>query len=48
MNEYLDIRPEVREALEAGKPVVALESTILRAYGCSRRAASAAYTGTAR
>lgn len=29
MNEYLDIRPEVREALEAGKPVVALESTIL-------------------
>ena len=29
MNEYLDIRPEVREALEAGKPGVALESTIL-------------------
>lgn len=26
---YLDIRPEVREALESGKPVVALESTIL-------------------
>ncbi len=29
MNEYLDIKPEVREALEAGAPVVALESTIL-------------------
>ena len=28
-NEYLDILPEVREALEAGKPVVALESTII-------------------
>ena len=26
---YLDIRPEVREALASGKPVVALESTIL-------------------
>lgn len=29
MNEYLDIKSEVREALEAGAPVVALESTIL-------------------
>ena len=29
MNEYLDISPEVREALEAGRPVVALESTII-------------------
>lgn len=29
MNGYLDIKPEVREALEAGRPVVALESTIL-------------------
>ena len=29
MNEYLDIKPEVREALESGAPVVALESTIL-------------------
>ena len=29
MNKYLDIAPEVREALEAGKPVVALESTII-------------------
>ena len=29
MNKYLDISPEVREALEAGKPVVALESTII-------------------
>ena len=27
--EYLDIKPEVAEALAAGKPVVALESTIL-------------------
>ena len=26
---YLDIKPEVREALDAGKPVVALESTII-------------------
>ena len=29
MNKYLDIAPEVREALEAGNPVVALESTII-------------------
>ena len=29
MNKYLDIAPEVCEALEAGKPVVALESTII-------------------
>ncbi|MBR6030245.1 MAG: pseudouridine-5'-phosphate glycosidase [Clostridia bacterium] len=29
MNQYLDIKPEVREALAAGKPVVALESTII-------------------
>ncbi len=29
MNQYLDIAPEVREALAAGKPVVALESTII-------------------
>ncbi len=29
MNKYLDIAPEVREALNAGKPVVALESTII-------------------
>ena len=29
MNPYLDIKPEVREALAAGKPVVALESTII-------------------
>ena len=28
-NGYLDILPEVAQALEAGKPVVALESTIL-------------------
>lgn len=27
--EYLDITPEIRAAVEAGKPVVALESTIL-------------------
>ena len=29
MNKYLDIKEEVREALEQGKPVVALESTII-------------------
>lgn len=29
MNEYLDVSPEVRAALDAGKPVVALESTII-------------------
>ena len=29
MNKYLDISPEVSAALEAGKPVVALESTII-------------------
>lgn len=29
MNKYLDVKDEVREAIEAGKPVVALESTII-------------------
>ena len=29
MNKYLDIHPEVAAALQAGKPVVALESTII-------------------
>ena len=29
MNKYLDIAPEVAEALENGRPVVALESTII-------------------
>ena len=29
MNRYLDIKPEVKEAIESGKPVVALESTII-------------------
>jgi len=29
MNKYLDINPEVKAAVEAGKPVVALESTII-------------------
>lgn len=29
MNKYLDIAPEVAEALKSGKPVVALESTII-------------------
>lgn len=29
MHQYLDIHPDVREALENGKPVVALESTII-------------------
>lgn len=29
LNKYLDVAPEVKEALEAGRPVVALESTII-------------------
>ena len=29
LNKYLDVAPEVQEALDAGKPVVALESTII-------------------
>ena len=29
LKRYLDVAPEVREALAAGKPVVALESTII-------------------
>lgn len=29
MNQYLDVKPEVAEAIAAGKPVVALESTII-------------------
>ena len=29
MKNYLDLTPEVKEALDAGKPVVALESTII-------------------
>ena len=29
MNRYLDVADEVRLALEEGKPVVALESTII-------------------
>ena len=29
MNKYLDISPEVREALSENRPVVALESTII-------------------
>ncbi|MEA4941473.1 MAG: pseudouridine-5'-phosphate glycosidase [Oscillibacter sp.] len=29
LNKYLDVAPEVRSALDAGKPVVALESTII-------------------
>jgi pseudouridine-5'-phosphate glycosidase len=29
LNQYLDINPEVKQALDAGKPVVALESTII-------------------
>lgn len=29
MNKYLDIAPEVQQALQEGKPVVALESTII-------------------
>ena len=30
LNKYLDIAPEVQKALEEGRPVVALESTIDR------------------
>jgi len=29
MNTYLSVSPEVREAIASGKPVVALESTII-------------------
>ena len=29
LNQYLDVSPEVAAALAAGKPVVALESTII-------------------
>ena len=29
LNKYLDVNPEVAEAVRAGKPVVALESTII-------------------
>lgn len=29
MNRYLDVAPEVQEAIRGGKPVVALESTII-------------------
>ena len=29
MNKYLSISPEVKKALDEGKPVVALESTII-------------------
>ena len=29
LNKYLDIAPEVQKALEEGRPVVALESTIM-------------------
>ena len=29
MKEYLDVLPEIQEALDHNKPVVALESTIL-------------------
>ena len=29
MNQYLDVNPEVEEAIKSGKPVVALESTII-------------------
>ena len=28
-SEYLDVNPVVKEAIEQGKPVVALESTII-------------------
>ncbi|HTV60637.1 MAG TPA: pseudouridine-5'-phosphate glycosidase [Verrucomicrobiae bacterium] len=35
MNPYLDVRPEVAKALAGGKPVVALESTVI-AHGLPR------------
>ena len=35
MNKYLDINPEVAQALAEGKPVVALESTII-SHGMGR------------
>ena len=35
-NQYLDIKPEVAEAIAQGKPVVALESTII-SHGMRRQ-----------
>ena len=32
LNKYLDIAPEVQKALDEGRPVVALESTICLLY----------------
>ena len=29
INQYLDVNPEVKQAIAEGKPVVALESTII-------------------
>ena len=29
LNKYLDVAPEVQKALDEGRPVVALESTII-------------------
>ena len=29
LNRFLDVNPEIKEAVAAGKPVVALESTII-------------------
>lgn len=34
LNKYLDVSPEVAGALAAGKPVVALESTIKQKVYC--------------
>ena len=36
LEKYLDIRPELQEAIKNGKPVVALESTIL-SHALSRK-----------
>ena len=36
MNRYLDVAPEVEKALKEGKPVVALESTII-SHGIDRK-----------
>ena len=32
LNKYLDVKPEVAQAIAQGKPVVALESTIIPRY----------------
>ena len=36
LKAYMDVTPEIEEAVRTGKPVVALESTIL-SHGCRVR-----------